>query len=576
VPAAILQGKLLYRDIWYMYGPLAPYIQAGLFRIFGIQMNVLYGFGLTLAIGAALTTFEIGRQLRLGVIASVVAPLFLLAEAFHPFIFNFIFPYSYAAGLGSFLGSACLYFVLRHCSTGRTWHLVGAALLASLVILTKQEIGFSCVVLLGFEVVAIYFTHRSKAELAKNVLVCAAGLIPAAAIYGWFVWKISAKGLFLENWISTPGTYFMHTFGKKTMADQGFRFDPPELIWFAEFALLSLLLWWALARLNAALIEKFKLRSRRWIILLLTGNFIPIAMVLHESWAATIVVGPLTHIFARRADFIQGLADVRGFLGPIILPKGIFLVGIVFLGSAIYRLWKKRPLALEECALAMYVLLVGLREMVGIFQQIAVFFNVPLVLVWIVVLRRVSHWASGTLDTTRRNSLVTGLVAAEGVCLFLMFFPNPKPQPSPLTTSIGTIYTEPDIAALAPQIISFMTSHTQNGNDILIVPEAPILYVMAGMHCPTRWYSLVPGYVAPEDEPTYIQEVSKANVKFVLLSNRKVPEYGIEPFGVGYNQTIYQWIMANYLKVGQFGPLNSSPKAFAVSIFEKKESKATP
>src|SRR6266446_2639320 len=25
VPVSILRGKLLYRDVWYMYGPLAPY-----------------------------------------------------------------------------------------------------------------------------------------------------------------------------------------------------------------------------------------------------------------------------------------------------------------------------------------------------------------------------------------------------------------------------------------------------------------------------------------------------------------------------------------------------------------------
>ena len=573
VPAAILQGKLLYRDIWYMYGPLAPYIQAALFRIFGIHMNVLYGFGLALAIGSALTTFEIGRQLRLGVIASLVAPLFFLAEAFHPFIFNFIFPYSYAACLGSLLGSACLYFVLRHSSTGRMWDLVCAALLTSLAILTKQEIGSACVVLLGFEVIALYFIHRSKAQLVRNVVVCAAGLVPAAAVYGWFVWKVSARGLFIENWISTPGTYFMRTFGKKTMADQGFRFDPSELVWFAEFAALSLLLWWALARVDAVLVEKLKLRSRWSIALLLIATFIPIAMVLHESWAAKTVILPLTRIFARRTMFIQALADVRGFLGPVILPKGIFLLGVVFLGTSLYRLWKRRPLGLGESALAIYALFVGLREMAGVSQQTAVYFNVPLVLIFIILLRRIVDWGSRNLDVHRRALLVTGLIAAEGVCLVLIFFPNPAPQPSPLTTSIGTVFTESDIATLAPQIISFLKTHTKNGNDILIVPEAPILYVMAGMQCPTRWYSLVPGYLAPEEEPKYIQEVSAANVKFVLLSNRKVPEYGIEPFGIGYNQAVYRWIMANYVKVGQFGPLNSSTKAFGISIYAKKESR---
>jgi len=34
VPAEILKGKLLFRDLWYMYGPLAPYLKALLFRIF--------------------------------------------------------------------------------------------------------------------------------------------------------------------------------------------------------------------------------------------------------------------------------------------------------------------------------------------------------------------------------------------------------------------------------------------------------------------------------------------------------------------------------------------------------------
>ena len=576
VPAAILQGKLLYRDIWYMYGPLAPYLQAGLFRIFGVHMNVLYGLGLTLAIGLALTVFEIGRRLNLGVAVSLVAPMFFLAEAFHPFIFNFAFPYSYAAALGSFLGMACLYFVLRHCSGRKRWQLVSAALLTALSLLTKQEIGVACLMLVSFELGALYFLCRSKGELGQNLLLCSVCLTPVAAVYGWFVWKTSARALFFENWIQTPGTYFMRTLGKKTMADQGFRFDPHELIWFAEFVLLSLLLWWVLARIDALLIERFQLRSPRTIALLLVAAFAPIALVLHESWAAKIFLPLLTPIFHQRALFIDWLAAVRGFLVSIILPKGIYLVGIAFFAGAIYKLWKTRRFGLEESALAIYALFLALRDMAGIFQQITLFFNVPLVLVFIIVLKRISHRAAATLDTTRRDVLTTGLLAAQGACLFLMYFPNPSPQPAALTTSVGTIYTETDIAAIAPQMMSFMKTHTRNGNDILLLPETEILYVFAGMRCPSRWYSLIPGYVAPEQEAQYIQEIKAADVKFVLLSNRKVPEYGVEPFGFGYNQSIYQWIMANYVKIDQFGPLNSSPKAFAVSVYAKKQPQPNP
>lgn len=576
VPAAILQGKLLYRDIWYMYGPLAPYLKASLFRLFGIHMNVLYGLGLSLAIGLALTTFEIGRRLKLGVIASLVTPLFFLAEAFHPFIFNFPFPYSYAADLGSFLGLACLYFVLRHCSGRQARDLVCAALLASLTLLTKQEIGCACLALLAFEISAIYFLNRSKSGLLKNAGLASISLVPPAAVYGWFVWKTSAKALFFENWIQTPGSYFMRTFAKKTMADQGFRLDPHELIWFAEFLVLSLLLWWALARIEAALLERFRIRSPRFIVLLLVCTFIPIAMVLHESWAAKVFLVPATRIFGQRTFFIETLASLRGFLTSIILPKGIYECGIVFLARAIYKLWQKRPYGLEEGALAVYALCVALREMAGVFQQVALYFNVPLVLIFVIVLMKVVKWATRALDATRRDFLISGLVAAEGLCLFLMYMPNPSPQPAPVTTSVGTIYTESDIAEIAPVAISFMQTHTKNHNDILVLPEMEILYAFAGMQCPSRWYSLIPGYVAPYQEPQYIQEIEAADVRYILLSNSDVHPYGIEPFGVGYNQEIYRWMMANYVKIGQLGPLNPSPKAFAVSIFAKKEHSSTP
>src|SRR5260221_14691922 len=46
VPAEILKGKMLFRDLWYMYGPLVPYVKAFLFRIFGVQLTVLFVFGL--------------------------------------------------------------------------------------------------------------------------------------------------------------------------------------------------------------------------------------------------------------------------------------------------------------------------------------------------------------------------------------------------------------------------------------------------------------------------------------------------------------------------------------------------
>src|SRR5882757_3749654 len=60
VPIEILRGKLLYRDLFYPYGPLAPYTCALLIGLFGPQLVAYYLFGIAIAIGCAVLLFDLG------------------------------------------------------------------------------------------------------------------------------------------------------------------------------------------------------------------------------------------------------------------------------------------------------------------------------------------------------------------------------------------------------------------------------------------------------------------------------------------------------------------------------------
>jgi hypothetical protein len=570
VPAEILKGKLLFRDIWYMYGPLAPYVKALLFRIFGVHLMVLYLFGLALTIGTALVTFEIARKFQLGVVGSAVPALFFLVEAYYPFIRNFVFPYSYAASLGAFLGSACLYFILRHASSARTLHLGFAALLASLAILTKQEFGVACLVLLGFEVASCYLIQRSASRLIRNIAVCFAGLLPAMAGYGWFIWKLSAKFIFFDNWISTPGTYFMRTFAKITMPEQGFRFVPSELLEAAEFTALSVALWALVASFAAYGITKLRLRSHwsialtalvclspLWIAAVAFAILFPYGIVINTTWLTRLLVIPMTQV---------------------ILPTGMFFLVVIF---SIYSLWKlirgpRSATVVQEAGLGVYASLVAVRQMMELRPTIfkcSVFFNVPAFLIFLILIYRIIRWACRSLDIKRSDFVAVSMLTVEAVMLFILFFPKPQLLTDRLDTPYGSFYTRPDVTILFPQIISFMKTHTQNGKDILVLPEPPSLYVFAGMEAPSRWYSLVPGTLAPEQEQQFIDQVASNQVRYVLITDRSFNEYGVWGFiNHGYNPIVYKWIMSNYVKVSQFGPLHDAPyPPFIVWVFEKKE-----
>ena len=193
-------------------------------------------------------------------------------------------------------------------------------------------------------------------------------------------------------------------------------------------------------------------------------------------------------------------------------------------------------------------------------------------LIFVILVDRTIRWAGRSLDARRCDFLVGSLLSAEAVLLFVLFFPHPESLPARFTTDFGTFYTRHDIAILAPQIISFMKTHTKNGKDILVLPEPPTYYVLAGMEAPTRWYSLMPGYLGPEQEPEFIREAVSNQVRYVLIAHRSMPEYGPVHFGVGYAESIYRWIMANYTKAGQFGPVPGEPyPPYIVSVYEKKD-----
>jgi hypothetical protein len=84
----------------------------------------------------------------------------------------------------------------------------------------------------------------------------------------------------------------------------------------------------------------------------------------------------------------------------------------------------------------------------------------------------------------------------------------------------------------------------------------------------------MPGYVAPEQEPQYIEDLKLNHVKYVLIGKHDVSEYGVRRFEEGgYNQGIYSWIMANYVRVGQIGPVaekTTSSAFYFVSIYKRK------
>ncbi len=144
IPWQIGSGKVLYRDIEHIFGPLSSYFHAAVFKLFGASLLVLSVSNAVLLAGFLVLVYTfVGRIAdRMTAWVSCAFVIFVLAFSQYVYIsnYNFISPYSHEATHGVILSVILIYQMSNHLRQGRRLSLVFAGLALGLVFLTKTEI----------------------------------------------------------------------------------------------------------------------------------------------------------------------------------------------------------------------------------------------------------------------------------------------------------------------------------------------------------------------------------------------------------------------------------------------------
>ena len=138
-PQRILQGKILYKDLFNIYGPLAYQINAVLYKFFGAKLSTLYGAGVLCSLLTVSGIFLIAKKFLSEFLSFGIGLFSLAVGVTTSVIFNFHFPYSWAVlyGLVAFLFS--LYFLLNFCDDKNSTNLCISSFLAGICITYKYD-----------------------------------------------------------------------------------------------------------------------------------------------------------------------------------------------------------------------------------------------------------------------------------------------------------------------------------------------------------------------------------------------------------------------------------------------------
>ncbi len=143
LPRRLAAGELLYRDARFYYGPLAPYLNAALYKIFGVHADVLMWAGIVSAGLLCVALYGLGTSFlpRWAAATVVVASIYLclFAHLYVGAIFNFALPYTFSATYGIVAATWSLVLLVRHVRARRRATFLLSLVCLGLAALSKLE-----------------------------------------------------------------------------------------------------------------------------------------------------------------------------------------------------------------------------------------------------------------------------------------------------------------------------------------------------------------------------------------------------------------------------------------------------
>ncbi|MEP7274490.1 MAG: glycosyltransferase family 39 protein, partial [Acidobacteriota bacterium] len=529
LPARIVAGERLYADVQFLYGPLAPYLNALLYRVFGVSLSILHLAGGICALIVLLTIYWLSRQLMSVAEAACAAGLVLVACAIR-FSGNYISPYAYAALYGLVLSLVSLALTVRYWRDERPRWLFGAGICAGLAFTSKWEIALTA---LSAGILAITLSSLAVRKLLwKDALRFLLPLIaiPAAAL-GLILQRVPWRTLLGDNHIL-------------------FSRMPPQLVYFngliSGIGTLPKSFWYTVSGLGM-----FALWSGVIVMIGAVG-----ARRSAEGWATLARTGFV--LTASGLTFFVLVREIFGLEGDATLLTSVPLVLPLVIVGIVVHLWKVKGRVSKEIGL---VLLFAVFAQVSILRVILkvtvsgpyVPFYLPLVLV-VVAFLLVSFLpaavaAPGVLrEAVRRTAMfaIALLVIGMAVGSIRRFRTYSTYE---VSASRGRFLTQPKIGMPMAEAIKYVAQHTSPEDVLPTLPQTTTINFLAQRRYPFRQEIIHPGFLSDEEG---IARLEASRAPLVLVANLLTPEFKDRAFGIDYNAGLWRWINKHYHLVARF------------------------
>lgn len=485
----VAQGKVLYKDIFNIYGPFSYMYNAFLFKIFGINLNVLFLSGCISAFFIASLTYLIARRF-MGEFASFSISAFtIVVGVLNTNIFNTIFPYSYGMLYGTVAVLASIWLLLKYEeSPEKNSYLYLSAFFAGLCVANKYEFlpYFLVIAYAAFKIKPVNFKQYSltAGSLLFAPVVCFAIL----SLQGMRLQDLIATGLIINKMAhtNTLNYFYQHTgvfFHKKTLPFLTQKF-------FAVVIPLALM-YFSITRKNKFVSVFLTLITAFWIfrnINIGSFVFIPVVILL---WFVVNFKNICTNGKLMIITLSSILLNMKIFWGLVISSYGTYLVNLCFITiiALIFERFKEKKNA--EKAIVFYLAVVS-------------------------------------------------------VSLFFINTPRLHDKTNYISTPRGKLYIERSLFPSTDKLIKYIQTNTKKTDTVMIFPEGQLINFLTERKSDDVYGSLIPLYVETFGENNIIDHFKQTKPEYIIFNNWDYHEYYYKYICNDYAQSFCSFVAQNY------------------------------
>jgi len=489
VSEKIAHGAKLYRDLAYIFPPLAPYLLAAIVAITGSSLGIFATIGATIALLTMTAIYATGRAAGSRAAATAAAALFAACSLIRPNEYNqkYLSPYSHAAILGMLFFVATVAFFAWYVFRSRHPFFLAAALTCALAaIWTKLEYATFAIAVVAFMAIV----HRVDWRWL-------AGFVAAFAL--------SVAGVFAYFADSPTQRFWLRG-----------HLGPPEMFASPAFKIF----YAAVSGLD---------RWRAALLFSLAGACLYACVVILFR------AGERTH----RAFAVAGLVFAALLAGSEMFFAAWTLLQIAVIPLAIRR--PREPLALlllaSLCATSRIPFAVmphwyGFVLMTPIYLLIAYVLFVQLPREGVYSERTALLWI-----------VPIAIVIAHSLVDVKRFYSG---QWARIDTPRGTFYTHDlDRGAAVRELAQALQRF--GVRTLVVMPEGLTINYLYRIDTPIAYYSFIPLEAAdPRAESAILDEFTRKKPEWVVLATQDFRDMGSRGFGADYDRRVAAYLHANY------------------------------